>query len=59
MIVDLAVMMSERLQLFKKRRDKLPDRIIVFRDGVSEGQFITVLREECKWNGNRYQSNWY
>ncbi|KAF8578838.1 Piwi-domain-containing protein [Ramaria rubella] len=46
MIVELADMMVERLQLFRDKRNRLPERIIVFRDGVSEGQFITVLREE-------------
>ncbi|KAF8513192.1 Piwi domain-containing protein [Gautieria morchelliformis] len=46
MIDDLSPMMVERLQLFKEKRKRLPDRIVVFRDGVSEGQFITVLREE-------------
>lgn len=48
MIVELAAMMTERLQLFKTKRGRLPERIVVFRDGVSEGQFVTVLREECK-----------
>ena len=50
MIVELAAMMVERLLLFKTKRNQLPKRIIVFRDGVSEGQFITVLREECKFH---------
>ena len=48
MIVELAAMMTERLLLFKAKRNRLPERIVVFRDGVSEGQFVTVLREECK-----------
>jgi Piwi domain len=51
MIDDLSPMMVERLQLFKEKRNRLPDRIVVFRDGVSEGQFVTVLREECKPHG--------
>jgi len=46
MIVELAAMIVERLQLYKAKRNNLPERIIVFRDGVSEGQFVTVLREE-------------
>ncbi|KIJ43810.1 hypothetical protein M422DRAFT_47658 [Sphaerobolus stellatus SS14] len=46
MIEDLALMMQERLLLFQKHRKTLPARIIVFRDGVSEGQFITVLQQE-------------
>ncbi len=37
MVTNLAPMMVERLELFKKRnRNKLPDRVIVYRDGVSE-----------------------
>jgi hypothetical protein len=48
MIDDLAGMMIERLKHFQLKRKVLPTRIVVFRDGVSEGQFITVLREECK-----------
>lgn len=47
MIVELPAMMVERLQLFKAKRNSFPERIVVFRDGVSEGQFATVLREEC------------
>jgi len=47
MILELAAMMVERLQLFKTKRNRFPERIVVFRDGVSEGQFATVLREEC------------
>ena len=29
-------MMIERLQLFRKHSKSLPDRVLVFRDGVSE-----------------------
>ncbi|KAF8523721.1 Piwi-domain-containing protein [Hysterangium stoloniferum] len=46
MIDDLSNMMLERLRHFSMKRKSLPSRIIVFRDGVSEGQFATVLREE-------------
>jgi eukaryotic translation initiation factor 2C len=58
MIVELAPMMVERLLLFKQKRGgKLPDRIVVFRDGVSEGQFVTVLREECKSDKSKCYGN--
>ncbi|KAG1787368.1 ribonuclease H-like domain-containing protein [Suillus plorans] len=43
MIDDLMEMMLERLRAYKKRSGSLPERIIVYRDGVSEGQFDTVL----------------
>jgi hypothetical protein len=47
MIDDLSDMVKERLQLYKKKNnDFLPERIIVYRDGVSEGQFDKVLHEE-------------
>lgn len=38
--------MKERLDFYQKQRNALPGRIVVFRDGVSEGQYPTVLREE-------------
>ncbi|KAJ3789398.1 argonaute-like protein [Lentinula aff. detonsa] len=47
MVTNLASMMVERLKVFSSRNGKrLPDRILVYRDGVSEGQFKTVVNEE-------------
>ncbi|KZT18189.1 Piwi-domain-containing protein [Neolentinus lepideus HHB14362 ss-1] len=46
MIQELQDMMIERLKLYEKRNRRLPDRVIVFRDGVSEGQYDLVNREE-------------
>ncbi|KIK64934.1 hypothetical protein GYMLUDRAFT_39338 [Collybiopsis luxurians FD-317 M1] len=47
MVTNLASMMVERLMAFRdKNGGKLPARIIVYRDGVSEGQFNTVIAEE-------------
>jgi len=56
MVTSLDKMIWERLQLFVaknssgktgKTRDRfLPKRILVYRDGVSEGQFNTVVAEE-------------
>jgi len=47
MVTNLAKMMWERLTLFKNRnKNILPQRILVYRDGVSEGQFNTVVDEE-------------
>ncbi|THH12645.1 hypothetical protein EW146_g7502 [Bondarzewia mesenterica] len=47
MISDLAAMMEERLKLWRDKNNRqLPTRILVYRDGVSEGQFATVVREE-------------
>ncbi|KAH9829729.1 Protein SCO1, mitochondrial [Teratosphaeria destructans] len=47
MIADLADMMAERLQEWKnKNKNTLPTRILFYRDGVSEGQFAYVKRDE-------------
>lgn len=39
-------MMLERLKAFRAKSGKLPARILVYRDGVSEGQFQIVVGEE-------------
>ncbi|KAJ7235089.1 ribonuclease H-like domain-containing protein [Mycena haematopus] len=46
MLSELRDMLVERLLLYEKKNKALPQRIIVFRDGVSEGQFDIVIREE-------------
>ena len=46
MITDLAGMVHDRLALYLRKNGKLPKRILFFRDGVSEGQFSTVTKEE-------------
>ncbi|EGN97702.1 hypothetical protein SERLA73DRAFT_92911 [Serpula lacrymans var. lacrymans S7.3] len=46
MITDLAEMMEERLKLWQEKNRILPARVYVFRDGVSEGQFDSVLTKE-------------
>ncbi|KAH9474635.1 Protein argonaute PNH1 [Psilocybe cubensis] len=46
MVTNLAKMVFERLTLFRTRNKILPKRILVYRDGVSEGQFNTVVEEE-------------
>jgi hypothetical protein len=47
MVTDLASMFTERLRLYQKKNgNALPQRILIYRDGVSEGQYETVLREE-------------
>ncbi|KAI0313106.1 Piwi-domain-containing protein [Amylostereum chailletii] len=45
-IAELADMMIERLLAYQKHSKSLPERVLVFRDGVSEGQYDKVLREE-------------
>ncbi|EIN06816.1 argonaute-like protein [Punctularia strigosozonata HHB-11173 SS5] len=47
MITALDEMMIERLQAYQRsNKQALPERIFVYRDGVSEGQYDTVLVEE-------------
>lgn len=46
MVTNLAKMMWERLTLFKAKNNVLPQRVLVYRDGVSEGQFLIVIEEE-------------
>nr|XP_019709954.1 protein argonaute 7 [Elaeis guineensis] len=47
-IEDLEEMVGELLEEFFLTVDKLPCRIIFFRDGVSETQFYKVLKEELQ-----------
>jgi len=47
MVDALEEMMMERLKLWqKKNQQRLPTKIVVYRDGVSEGQYQTVLHTE-------------
>jgi eukaryotic translation initiation factor 2C len=55
MVTDLKDMFQSRLDLWKARNKTLPENILVYRDGVSEGQYqallddeIPSLREGCK-----------
>ncbi|KAF3204048.1 hypothetical protein TWF679_009990 [Orbilia oligospora] len=46
MIDDLKGMFAERLSLFKRNVGSVPKTIIIYRDGVSEGQYYHVLSQE-------------
>lgn len=46
MVENLKELMIERLRLFESRNHRLPKKVIMFRDGVSEGQFALVLNTE-------------
>ncbi|RWS30958.1 translation initiation factor 2C-like protein [Leptotrombidium deliense] len=48
MIRDLDVMMGELLNEYKLQNGQLPEHIIIYRDGVSEGQFEQVLDNEVR-----------
>src|ERR1043165_5234175 len=45
-IADLANMVKELLKTFYQTCGRKPDRVLFYRDGVSEGQFAHVLKEE-------------
>lgn len=62
MITDLAAIMVEMLNYFKSKRTKLPEHIMYYRDGVSDGQFQEVLNKEllaiykaCQQVANNYK----
>jgi eukaryotic translation initiation factor 2C len=47
MVEELEEMIIERLKLWQKRNQgRLPNKVIVYRDGVSEGQYRIVLESE-------------
>jgi hypothetical protein len=46
MVSGLEAMVLERLDLWVKRNKQLPTKIVIYRDGVSEGQYQRVLEEE-------------
>lgn len=41
-------MMTAALKMYQEKNNMLPDRIIIFRDGVSEGQFAVVKQYEIE-----------
>ncbi|KAJ5898937.1 hypothetical protein N7495_003681 [Penicillium taxi] len=48
-VIDLKPMLQSRLQRWKKgNKDQLPANILVYRDGVSEGQYMMVLEKELR-----------
>ncbi|KIW69727.1 hypothetical protein PV04_05587 [Phialophora macrospora] len=46
MITGLQPLIRSRLKLWQKLNGSLPDNILVYRDGVSEGQYNLVLEQE-------------
>ncbi|KAF4546277.1 Protein argonaute 1-like [Lasiodiplodia theobromae] len=49
MIQEMKEMVKERLQAYKKRnKERYPDNIMYYRDGVSDSQYASVKRNELK-----------
>lgn len=48
MIMEFDEMLLELLSVYERKNNNLPDHIIFYRDGVSEGQFKSVLAHEHK-----------
>ena len=48
MVQTLNLMMQERLQLYISKNKRGPAKILIYRDGVSEGQYKKVLEDELK-----------
>lgn len=46
MVSTLNFMMQERLRLWVSKNNRGPAKILIYRDGVSEGQYKTVLEDE-------------
>ncbi|KAM3963737.1 argonaute 2 [Aphomia sociella] len=55
MIVQFEDMMVDHLKVYKQKQNKLPRKIFVFRDGVSEGQFEQVMHSELTAVHRAYQ----
>lgn len=60
-IQNISDMIAERLEVFREKNGSFPANILFYRDGVSEGQFPMVKREElpeirkgCKLAGSKH-----
>ena len=46
MVTELGSMLESRLEIWRRKHQVYPENLLIFRDGVSEGQYQTVLDEE-------------
>lgn len=56
MIKDFKEIIAEQLRFYKNKRGKFPEKLLYYRDGVSEGQFQEVLNIELTAMYNACQS---
>ena len=55
MVEGLKTMVLERLRLWRNKHGSLPTKIVIYRDGVSEGQFRLVLEQELPFFEAAYE----
>jgi eukaryotic translation initiation factor 2C len=46
MVADLGAMLKGRLEIWRNKNKLLPENLLIYRDGVSEGQYDLVLDQE-------------
>jgi eukaryotic translation initiation factor 2C len=46
MVADLGAMLKSRLEIWRNKNKLLPENLLIYRDGVSEGQYDLVLDQE-------------
>jgi hypothetical protein len=61
MIAGMQSMVKEMIECYEKRNKKRPDRLLFYRDGVSDGQFaqavqeeVTAIKRACQEFGSKY-----
>lgn len=57
MVTELKEMMVERLLTYQKHSRRLPDRVYVYRDGVSEVRYLSLLRCTMLLTNNTHRAN--
>ena len=59
MVANLTAGMIERLQLYQAKNKRLPERILIYRDGVSEvDPFSALFTFSCLSIGRRGNMTW-
>lgn len=56
---DLALSIMSAIALYQRVQGKIPDRIVIYRDGVGDGQLKYVFEHEIKLIVEKLQSTYY